>query len=341
MSKLKAVITGVHGFVPEKRLTNADLEKMVDTNDEWITTRTGIKERRILENDEPTTAMAIPAAQGLLEKTNTKAEDIDLIICATTSPDLIFPAMANLIAEAIGAVNSFGYDVQAACSGFLYSLATASQFVQAGTYKKVMVVGADKMSSIIDYTDRSTCIIFGDGAAAVLLEPDETGETGIMDFNLRSNGKSHDHLLIKAGGTRRPTSHRTVNDREHYLYQEGAVVFKEAVTQMAKAATDLMKRNNLTEEDVNWLAPHQANRRIIDATAKRMGLSPEKVLVTIDHYGNTTNASIPLTLWENEHRLKKGDTLMMAAFGGGFTWGSLYMKWGYNGPKEPSAPQYN
>ncbi|SNS81803.1 3-oxoacyl-[acyl-carrier-protein] synthase III [Ekhidna lutea] len=330
MPKIQAAITGVHGYVPEDVLTNKDLEKIVDTNDEWITSRTGIKKRHILKGeDQGTSVMAVKAAEGLLKKTNTKAEDIDLVICATTTPDLVFPATANIISNKIGAVNAFGYDIQAACSGFLYSLATGSQFIETGKYKKVMVIGADKMSSIVDYQDRATCIIFGDGAGAVLLEPTEE-DYGIKDSVLKSDGSGEPFLHMKAGGSRRPASEETVKNREHFAYQEGSTVFKFAVKNMADVAAQVMERNNLTADDVAYLVPHQANKRIIDATANRMGVSDEKVMLNISEYGNTTSGTIPLCLWDYESKLKKGDNLILAAFGGGFTWGAIWIKWAYD-----------
>jgi 3-oxoacyl-[acyl-carrier-protein] synthase-3 len=331
MSKRRAVITGVGGYVPEDILSNQDIEKMVDTSDEWIVTRTGIKERRILRGkDQGTSVMGTEAAKNVLQKTNTDPADIELLICATTTPDMIFPATANLIADQIGAVNSFGYDLQAACSGFLYALTTGAKFIEAGTYQKVLVVGADKMSSIINYEDRTTCIIFGDGAGAVLLEPTEE-PFGVIDSVLRSDGSGAPHLHLKAGGSRRPATIETVMAKEHFVYQEGAAVFKYAVKHMADVAAQIMERNNLTGKDVAWLVPHQANKRIIDATANRMGLDQDRVMYTIHKYGNTTSATIPLNLWEYESQLKKGDNLVLAAFGGGFTWGATHVKWGYNG----------
>lgn len=330
MPKIQAAITGVHGYVPEDVITNKDLEKMVDTNDEWITSRTGIKKRHILKGeDQGTSVMAVKALEGLLAKTNTNPEDIDLIICATTTPDLVFPATANIIANKVGAVNSFGYDLQAACSGFLYGLATGSQFIETGKYKKVVVIGADKMSAIVDYTDRATCIIFGDGAGAVMLEPTEDGH-GIKDSILRSDGSGEPYLHMKAGGSRRPATEETVKNREHFAYQEGSTVFKFAVKNMADVAAQVMERNELTAEDVAYLVPHQANKRIIDATANRMGVSDDKVMLNIAEYGNTTSGTIPLCLWDYEQKLKKGDNLILAAFGGGFTWGAIWVKWAYD-----------
>jgi 3-oxoacyl-[acyl-carrier-protein] synthase-3 len=331
MTKLRAVITGVGGYVPDYVLTNQELETIVDTSDEWITTRTGIKERHILKGkDQGTSVLATEAARELLAKTNTAAAGIDLIICATTTPDMSFPATANLVADRIGAVNSFGFDLQAACSGFLYGLATGAQYIEAGTYQKVMVIGADKMSSIINYEDRSTCIIFGDGGGAVLLEPTEE-PLGVMNAILRSDGSGAKHLHMKGGGSMRPASLETVMAKEHFVYQEGAAVFKHAVKHMSEVTAQIMEKNSLTSDDVAWLVPHQANMRIINATAERMGVGKEKVMYTIQKYGNTTSGTIPLCLWDYESKLKKGDNLILAAFGGGFTWGSLYMKWGYDG----------
>lgn len=330
MSKRRAVITGVGGYVPEDVLSNHDIEKMVETSDEWIVTRTGIKERRILKGkDQGTSVMGTQAAKQVLEKTGTDPADIELLICATTTPDMIFPATANLIADQIGAKNSFGYDLQAACSGFLYALGTAAQFIEAGTYQKVLVVGADKMSSIINYEDRTTCIIFGDGAGAVLLEPTED-DIGLMDSINRSDGSGAQHLHLKAGGSRRPATIESVMAKEHFVYQEGAAVFKYAVKHMTNVATQIMERNQLSSDNVAWLVPHQANKRIIDATAERMGLPYDRVMYTIHKYGNTTSATIPLNLWEYESKLRKGDNLVLAAFGGGFTWGAMYVKWGYD-----------
>lgn len=330
MPHIQAAITGVHGYVPEDVITNKDLEQMVDTNDEWITTRTGIKKRHILKGEnQGTSVMAVKALEGLLKKTNTHPEEIDLIICATTTPDLVFPATANIIANKVGATNSFGYDIQAACSGFLYSLATGSQFIETGKYKKVVVIGADKMSAIVDYTDRATCIIFGDGAGAVMLEPTEE-DYGVKDSILKSDGSGEPYLHMKAGGSRRPATEETVKNREHFAYQEGSTVFKFAVKNMADVAAQVMERNNLTADDVSYLVPHQANKRIIDATANRMGVGEEKVMLNIAEYGNTTSGTIPLCLWDYENKLKKGDNLILAAFGGGFTWGSIWVKWAYD-----------
>lgn len=330
MSKLNAYISGVQGYLPDYVLTNKELESIVDTTDEWITTRTGIKQRHILKGeDQGTSVMAIEAVKGLLEKTNTKAEEIDLLICATVTPDMVFPATANIITDAVGAKNAFGYDLMAACSGFLYALATGAKFIESGQYKKVVIVGADKMSSIVNYEDRTTCIIFGDGAGAVMLEP-TTEEIGIMDSILKSDGSGVQFLHQKAGGSRRPATHETVDAKEHYAYQEGSSVFKFAVTNMADVSAEIMERNNLTGDDIAWLVPHQANKRIIDATANRMGVGPEKVMLNIEKYGNTTAGTLPLCLWDYEKQLKKGDNVILAAFGGGFTWGSIWLRWGYD-----------
>lgn len=344
MTKLRAAITGVQGYVPDYILTNQELSTMVDTNDEWITTRTGIKTRRILKGEGlGTSHMGAKAVKGLLEKTNTNPEEIDLLICATTTPDMVFPATANLIANEVGATKAFNYDIQAACSGFLYSLFTAAQFIETGMYKKVIVVGADKMSSIIDYTDRTTCVIFGDGAGAVLLEGDESG-VGVQDAVLQSDGSGWKHLHQKAGGSRRPPTKETVENREHFVYQEGKHVFKHAVTNMGASVVELMKRNNLTTADVDWLNPHQANMRIVDATAKSMGLDEgvesDKVMMTISKYGNTTSGTLPLNFWNYESRLKKGDNVILAAFGGGFTWGAVYLKWAYDGQEVANREEY-
>lgn len=327
MDKLRAMVTGIHGYVPEYRLTNKELESLVDTNDEWIMSRTGIKERRILKGEnQGTSVLGIEAVKGLLEKTGTDPLEIELIICATVTPDMPFPATANIIADKVGAKNSFSFDIGAACSGFLYALQLGAQFIQAGTHKKIVVVGADKMSSIVDYQDRTTCILFGDGAGAVLLEP-TTENLGIRDAILKADGSGENFLHMKAGGSRRPATLETIANREHFAYQEGTSVFKFAVTNMADVSAEVMERNGLTGDDIAWLVPHQANKRIIDATANRMGVGPEKVMMNIERYGNTTAATIPLCLWEYESQLKKGDNLILAAFGGGFTWGSIYMKW--------------
>ena len=330
MKKITAAITGINAYVPDYILTNKELEKIVDTNDEWITSRTGIKERRILKGEgKGASILGINAVNGLLNKTNIKAVDVDLIICATATPDMLFPSTACIIANKVGASNAFAYDLMAACSGFLFALSTASKFIETGTYKKIIVVGADKMSSIVDYTDRATCIIFGDGAGAVMLEPSTEGN-GIQDSILKSDGAGSEFLHMKAGGSALPASHETIEAKKHFVFQEGQSVFKAAVTSMADVSEEIMKRNNLTSEDVAWLVPHQANQRIIDATARRMGVGNEKVMVNIEKYGNTTNGTIPLCLWEWENKLKKGDNLILAAFGGGFTWGSIYLKWAYD-----------
>ncbi len=330
MAKIRAAITGVHGYVPDYILTNQELETMVDTNDEWIQTRTGIKERRILKGkNQGTSVIGAEAVKGLLEKTNTDPADIDMIICATVTPDMPFPATANIIADMVGAKNSFGYDLSAACSGFLYGLATGAQFIETGFYKKVVIIGADKMSSIIDYTDRTTCIIFGDGGGAALLEP-TVEEVGIMDSILKSDGSGAPYLHIKAGGSRKPATPETIANREHFAFQEGSTVFKFAVTNMADVAAEVMEKNNLTGDDITWLVPHQANKRIIDATARRMGIGDEKVMLNIQRYGNTTAGTLPLCLWDYESQLKKGDNIILAAFGGGFTWGASWLKWAYD-----------
>ena len=332
MKKIHAAITGVQGYVPEYVLDNKELEKLVDTNDEWITTRTGIKERRILKGQKGSSDMGTEAINGLLKKTNTSAEEIDLIICATVTPDMLFPSTACLIADKIGARNICAFDISAACSGFLYALTTASKFIESGTYNKVIVVGCDKMSAIVDYTDRTTCVLFGDGAGAVLLEPSLDGH-GIMDYILRSDGSGGEFLKMKAGGSLHPASHKTIDAREHYVYQDGQPVFKKAVKSMADVSEEIMQKNNLTADDVAWLVPHQANKRIIDATSRRMGVGDEKVMLNIERYGNTTAGTIPLCLWDWENQLKKGDNLILAAFGGGFTWGSIYLKWAYDSKK--------
>lgn len=329
MQKITAAITAVGGYVPEYRLTNAELEKMVDTSDEWIKTRTGIEERRILKGEgKATSDMVIPAVMELCQKRGISPEEIDCMIVATVTPDMVFPATANIVCDKIGAKNAWGYDLSAACSGFLYALNTGAMYVESGRYKKVVVVGADKMSSIIDYSDRATCIIFGDGAGAVLLEPTSEG-LGILDSFLKSDGSGAPFLHMKAGGSLHPATLETVTNRMHYAYQEGKTVFKFAVTEMADAAFGIMERNNLGEKDIAFLVPHQANKRIIDATADRMGLPEEKVMINIQRYGNTTAGTIPLCLWDYEKKLKKGDNLVLAAFGGGFTWGATLVKWAY------------
>jgi len=330
MSKIQAAITCVGGYVPEDKLTNFDLEKIVDTNDEWITSRTGIKERRILKGEGlGTSDMAVKAVQEILDKKGIDPMEIELLICATTTPDFTFPATANVITDKLGMKNAWGYDVSAACSGFIYALTTASQFIESGKHKKVIVVGGDKMSSILNFEDRATCIIFGDGCRAVLLEPTTDG-LGIIDSILRSDGAGRAYLHQKAGGSVKPATVETVMAKEHFVYQEGQTVFKFAVTNMAQVAYDIMQRNGLNGDDVTWLVPHQANKRIIDATRERMGLPEEKVMINIQRYGNTTNGTLPLCLWEWETKLKKGDTIILAAFGGGFTWGATYLKWAYD-----------
>jgi 3-oxoacyl-[acyl-carrier-protein] synthase-3 len=330
MTKTTAAITAVSGWVPDYILTNEELEKMVDTNDEWITSRTGIKERRILKGEGlGTSDLGVNAVNLLLEKRGITAEEIDLIICATATPDMLFPSTACIIADKIGAKNAFGYDLMAACSGFLFSVATAAKYIETGTYKKIVVVGADKMSSIVDYEDRQTCIIFGDGAGAVLLEPDTQG-LGVQDSILKSNGEGRHYLKMEGGGSVNPASYATVDAKQHYIHQEGQTVFKFAVKGMADVSEEIMKKNNLTGDDIAWLVPHQANKRIIDATANRMGVGTDKVMLNISKYGNTTNGTIPLCLWEWESQLNKGDNIILAAFGGGFTWGSIYLKWAYD-----------
>ncbi|MGA9240327.1 beta-ketoacyl-ACP synthase III [Robiginitalea sp.] len=330
MNKITAAITAVGGYVPEYRLTNAILETMVDTNDEWITTRTGVKERRILKDpDKGTSFLAIEAAKDLIRKRNLDPAEIDLVILGTATPDLPVAATAVYVATEIGAVNAFAYDLQAACSNFLYGMSTAARYIESGRYKKVLLIGADKMSSIIDYTDRTTCIIFGDGGGAVLFEPSTDG-LGLIDEYLRSDGTGRKFLRIEAGGSLMPASEETVRNKRHFVYQDGKSVFKFAVSNMADVAAKIMERNSLSHEDVNWLVPHQANKRIIDATANRMGLDHAKVMMNIENYGNTTSATLPLLLHDYEKQLKKGDSLVFAAFGGGFTWGSIYLKWAYN-----------
>jgi 3-oxoacyl-[acyl-carrier-protein] synthase-3 len=330
MSTITAAITAVGGYVPDFVLSNKVLETMVDTNDEWITTRTGIKERRILKDaDKGTSYLAIKAAEDLIAKANIDPLEIDLILMATATADMPVASTGVYVATAIGATNAFAYDLQAACSSFLYGMSTAAAYIQSGRYKKVLLIGADKMSSIVDYKDRATCIIFGDGAGAVLFEPNYEG-FGLQDEYLRSDGVGRDFLKIPAGGSILPTSMETVNDNKHNIIQDGKTVFKYAVTNMADASELILKRNNLTNEDVNWLVPHQANKRIIDATAHRMNLEDDKVLMNIEKYGNTTSATLPLVLYDFEHIFKKGDTLIFAAFGGGFTWGSIYLTWAYD-----------
>lgn len=329
MTKIRAKISGIQGYVPPYILTNKELETMVDTSDEWIMTRTGIRERHILKGEGlGSSDMGAEAVKGLLEKTHTDPNDVDLLICATVTPDMLFPATANIICDKAGIKNAFSYDIEAACSGLLYSLVTASKFIESGFCKKVIVVGSDKMSSIVDYTSRETCVLFGDGAGAMLIEP-TTEDVGIMDAILQSDGSGRIHLHMKAGGSLKPPSHETVDAKEHFIYQEGQPVFKFAVTRMADVSAEIMERNNLKAEDISWLVPHQANMRIIDATARRMGVGNDKVMINIDRYGNTTSGTIPLCLWDWESQLKKGDNLILAAFGGGFTWGSVWLKWAY------------
>jgi len=326
---IRAAITAIGGYVPEDTLTNFDLEKMVDTSDEWIKTRTGIVERRILKGEgKATSDLGVPAVLELCKKRGIAVTEIDCMIVATVTPDMVFPATANIICDKVGAVNAWGFDMGAACSGFLYAVTTGASFIESGRYKKVVVVGADKMSAIVDYSDRNTCILFGDGAGAVLLEPNTDGY-GITDSLLKSDGSGRNYLHMKAGGSLKPATIETVTQREHFAYQEGQAVFKFAVKGMADVTAELLHRNNLTGDDIAWLAPHQANLRIIDATANRIGLSKEKVMVNIQRYGNTTAATIPLCLWDWEKQLRKGDNIVMAAFGGGFTWGATLMRWAY------------
>lgn len=330
---IRAAITAVAGYLPDNILTNKDLEKMIDTTDEWITSRTGIRERHIENNpDKATSDMAVEAVKLLCKKRGITPEEIDLLICGTVTPDLVFPSTSNLICAKLGAKNAWGFDLGAACSAFIYGLSTGSQFIETGKYKKVVVVGADMMSRIIDYTDRATCVIFGDGAGAVLLEP-TTEDVGVMDFLLHADGNGATHLHMKAGGSLRPPSHDTVDQKMHYVYQEGQAVFKNAVYSMAEVSASIMEKNHLKAEDVAWLAAHQANKRIIDATSQRMGIGPEKVMMNIERYGNTTAGTIPLLLWDYEKQLKKGDNIILSAFGGGFTWGAIYIKWAYDGSK--------
>ena len=328
MKKITAAITGVQGYVPEYVMTNEELSTLVDTSDEWILSRTGIKERRVMK-DGASSDMAAAAVAQLLEKKGIDPLDIELVICATVTPDYPFPSTANVICDKVGMKNAWGYDCIAACSGFIYALSTGAQFIETGRHKKVIVIGVDKMTSILDYEDRTTCVIFGDGAGAVLLEPNEEG-LGVLDFILKSDGSGRQYLIQPAGGSANPPTHQTVDDRLHFVKQEGKAVFKFAVTNMAEVSAEIMDKNNLTSEDVDWLVPHQANLRIIDATANRMGLPKEKVMINIEKYGNTTAGTLPLCLWDYESQLKKGDTLILSAFGGGFTWGAVYLKWAYN-----------
>jgi 3-oxoacyl-[acyl-carrier-protein] synthase III len=329
MGKVRAAITGVHGWLPETKLTNHDLEKLVDTNDEWIVSRTGIRERRILKTEGwATSDMCAEAVKGLLEKTGVKPGEIDLIIVATVTADMVFPDTANTVCDKVGAKNAFGYDINAACSGFLFALSTGAQFIQAETYNKVIVVGSDMMSSIIDYQDRNTCVIFGDGAAAVLLEPRKDGN-GVIDFVLRGDGSGRELLHMKAGGSRKPASVETVQNREHYAWQDGKRVYVHAVKGMTSTCEEVMRRNKMTQDDVQWVVPHQANMRIIQSVSEHLHFPMEKVMCNIERYGNTTAATLPLCLWDYESQLKKGDNLILTSFGGGFTWGALYLKWAY------------
>ncbi|MGY5351602.1 beta-ketoacyl-ACP synthase III [Wenyingzhuangia sp. IMCC45533] len=330
MAKINAAITAVGKYVPDYVLTNKELESIVETNDEWITTRTGIKERRILKDkDKPTSYLAIKAAEDLIQKKGLDPKEIDLVLVGTATPDMNVASTAVYVATQIGAVNAFGYDLQAACSSFLYAMSTAAAYIESGRYKKVLIIGADKMSSIIDYNDRATCIIFGDGAGAALFEPNDEG-LGLQDEYLRSDGIGREFLKMEAGGSLNPASHETVDNKQHYIRQEGRTVFKYAVSNMADAAVKLLERNNLSKEDVDWLAAHQANTRIIEATANRIELDKEKVMMNIQYYGNTTSGTLPLLLADYEKKLKKGDNIVFAAFGGGFTWGATYLKWAYN-----------
>lgn len=330
MKKITAAITGIHGALPEYILTNEELSKMVDTSDEWIMTRIGIKERHIIrEPGKATSDIGAEAVRGLLEKTGTKPEEIDLLICATVTPDMQFPATANIISDKVGIKNAFSFDINAGCSGFLFTLVTASKYIETGDYKKVIVVGAEKMSSIVDYTDRATCPIFGDGAAAVLLEPNTDG-FGVVDSMLATDGVGRIHLHQKAGGSLKPASHETVDAREHFIYQEGQPVFKWAVSKMADISVEMMNKHALTAENLAYFVPHQANKRIIEAVGKRMGLDASKVMMNIEKYGNTTSATLPLCMWEWEKKLKKGDNLILSAFGAGFTWGAIFLKWAYD-----------
>src|SRR5574343_1872982 len=330
---IRAAITAVGGYVPEYILSNNELSTMVDTNDEWITSRTGIKERRILKGEgRGLSEMCVKAALELLKKRNISAEELDMVIIGTITGDYVFPSTSNVVCDILGAKNAWGFDLSAACSGFLYALATGAQFIETGRYKKVLVIGGDKMSSIIDYTDRATCIIFGDGAGAVLLEP-TTEDAGVKDFILKADGAGRNYLCMKSGGSVLPPTHETINNRMHYVYQEGQAVFKFAVKGMADVSAEILDKNKLTSDDIQWLVPHQANKRIVDATAERIGLGAEKIMMNIERYGNTTAGTIPLLLWDYEKQLKKGDNLIISAFGGGFTWGSIWVKWAYDGSK--------
>ncbi len=328
MNKISAAITGIQGYVPDFVLTNDELSKIVDTNDEWIISRTGVKERRI-QKEGASSDMCAEAVKGLLEKTGVDALEIDLVIVATVTPDYPFPSTSNIVCDKTGMKNAWGYDLIAACSGFIYALSTGAQFIETGRYKKIIVIGVDKMSSIINYKDRTTCVIFGDGCGAALLEPNEEG-LGVQDFILKADGSGREYLHMPAGGSLNPASKETIENEQHFVHQEGKQVFKFAVTNMADVSAEIMEKNNLTADDVDWLVPHQANLRIIDATANRMGLPKEKVMVNIQKYGNTTAGTLPLCLWDYEKQLKKGDNLILSAFGGGFTWGAVYLKWAYN-----------
>lgn len=330
MSKITAAVTGIHGWVPDYILTNAELETMVDTSDDWILTRTGIKERHILKGEgQGSSVLGAEAVKGLLKKTGTSPDEVDLLIMATVTPDMLFPASSNIICDKVGIKKAWSFDMNAACSGFLFALVTASKFIESGQYKKVVVVGADKMSAITDYTDRTTCVLFGDAGGAVMLEPNTEGY-GILDSKTYTEGSGRKYLYQKAGGSAYPPTHETVEARQHFIYQEGQAVFKFAVKGMADVSVEIMERNKLTSEDIRFLIPHQANMRIIDATARRMGIEREKVTINIERYGNTTNATIPMCMHEWEHQFKKGDNLILSAFGGGFTWGSIYLKWAYD-----------
>lgn len=330
MSGTRAAITGVHGYVPDYVLTNAELETIVETNDEWITSRTGIKERRILKGEHKgTSVMGIEAVKGLLEKTNTDPNDVELLICATVTGDMIFPDTANIIADGTGITNAFCFDINAACSGFLYALTVGAKMLEGGGHKKVIVVGADKMSSIVDYTDRTTCVIFGDGSGAVMLEPADDPAVGIMDYVHKSDGSGKDYLFLTAGGSRKPATIDSVLAREHFVTQHGRPVFKAAVSGMSDVVQQVMKRNDLSTDDVKWLVPHQANMRIIETVSRMADFPLEKVMINIHRYGNTTAGTLPLCLWDYESQLKKGDNLILTAFGGGFTWGAIYLKWAY------------
>ena len=330
MEKIHAKITGINAFLPDYILTNDELSKMVDTSDEWITQRVGIRERRILKGEGLATSdMGAEAVKGLLQKTTTKPEDIELVIVATITPDMMFPSTACLVTEKTGIKNAWGFDLSAACSGFIFALQTATQFIETGKYKKVILVAADKMSSITDYTDRTTCVLFGDAAVALMLEP-TTEEVGVIDHHLQIDGSGKNLLYLCAGGSLKPATHTTIDAKEHFIYQDGQPVFKTAVSKMADFSMDMMKKHNITNNDLSWLVPHQANMRIIEAVGRRMNLSKDKIMINIAKYGNTTAATIPLCLWEKENELKKGNKLILSAFGGGFTWGTIYLKWAYN-----------